>query len=278
MQQNESQPDESITTCQKETTMGRITFGDMSLELPIDDRHKANRKVLGGLGREIKDGHPGKPVLPFQQLADQLGYGDRRDVQNFPRDLRQCDVDVQAFVTRKAAKHDRRFPLIETAVLETPLLSPHQQYVSFCEAHPTESLSKETFPKYAHEIDGVKIVKRVQHLVKPGTKMVDLSGYFTEVLASERLSGAKKRRLWRSFLRWPDHPHVSQEAGLRGCHGRRFRRNCWWCSCMPVRSPRISLRRCLEWGKRVFPIGFMTSVVKNWSGRFCARLCAGAEK
>jgi transposase-like protein len=195
MPQPESQPDKSSHTGQQEPVMGRITFGDLYLELPIGGQHKANRKVLGVLGREIKSVHTGTPIFTFQQVADQLAYGDRRDVQNFHRELRQRDFDMQAFVTRKATKHDRVFPLIEAALLETPLLSPHQQYMSFCEAHPTESLSEETFRSYANEIDGLKIVKRVQQLVKPGRETLDLSRYLTEVLTSHRLSGAKKKEI-----------------------------------------------------------------------------------
>jgi transposase-like protein len=179
--------------------MGRLRLGEMYLELPIDDQHKANRKVLGVLGREVKDGHTGKPVLTFQQLAAQLGYGDRRDVQNFHRELRQSDFDVQDFVSRKATKHDRLFPVIEAAILETPLLSPHQQYLSFCEAHPTESVSEETFRKYANAIDGLKIVRRVQHLVRPGTATLDCSRYLSEVLVCDRLSPAKKKEIVTVF-------------------------------------------------------------------------------
>ncbi len=29
----------------KSPRMGRLTFGDLSLDLPVDDEHKANRKV-----------------------------------------------------------------------------------------------------------------------------------------------------------------------------------------------------------------------------------------
>ena len=196
MPQSDRQTDDTIPPCQKQAAvMGRMTFGDMYLELPIDDQHKANRKLMSALGREIKHVPTDKPVFTFQQLADQLEYGDRRDVQNFHRDLRQSDFDVQAFVTRKATKHDRLFPLIEAAILDTPLLSPHQQYVSFCEAHPTESLSEETFQKYANEIEGMKIVKRVRQLVKPGTGTPDLSGYLTEALASDQMSKAKKKEI-----------------------------------------------------------------------------------
>ena len=167
MEQTAAQPHQSSQASEGAAViMGRLRFGGMYLELPIDDDHKANRKVLGVLGREIKDVETNKPVFTFQNLADQLEYGDRRDVQNFHRELRMSDFDVQGFVSRKATKHDRLFPLIEAAVLETPLLSVHQQYLSFCEAHPTESLSEETFRKYANEIDGVKIVKRVQQVVK----------------------------------------------------------------------------------------------------------------
>ncbi len=59
------------------------------------------------LGRDVKDSKTGKQVFTFHQLADQLAYGDRRDVQNFHRELRQSDFDVQVFVTRNAMKHDR---------------------------------------------------------------------------------------------------------------------------------------------------------------------------
>jgi transposase-like protein len=192
--------------------MGRLKLGGMYLELPIDDQHKANRKVLGVLGREVKDEHTGKPVLTFQQLADQLGYGDRRDVQNFHRELRQSAFDVQDFISRKASKHDRLFPLIEAAMLETPLLSPHQQYLSFCEAHPTESVSEETFRKYANEIDGFKIVKRMQQLVRPGTDTLDVSRYLNEILACDRLSGAKKKEMVEVFPEVVDEPCPSTTA------------------------------------------------------------------
>ena len=175
--------------------MGRLTFGGMYLELPVDDQHKANRKMLGVLGREVKDSETGKRIFTFQELADQLAYGDRRDVQNFHRELRQSDFDVQAFVRRKATKHDRVFPLIEAAILETPLLSPHQQYVQFCEDHPKESLSEETFRKYANEIDGVKLVKRFQQVVKPGTERLDMNRYLSEVLECDRLSHGKKKEI-----------------------------------------------------------------------------------
>jgi len=196
MEQTAAQPHQSSQASEGAAViMGRLRFGGMYLELPIDDDHKANRKVLGVLGREIKDVETNKPVFTFQNLADQLEYGDRRDVQNFHRELRMSDFDVQGFVSRKATKHDRLFPLIEAAVLETPLLSVHQQYLSFCEAHPTESLSEETFRKYANEIDGVKIVKRVQQVVKVESDTLDLSRYLGEVLECERLSGAKQKEI-----------------------------------------------------------------------------------
>jgi transposase-like protein len=186
---------EDVQEAVEAPSMGRLTVGDMYLELPVDDQHTGNRKVLGVLGREVKDSQTGNPVFTFQELADQLGYGDRRDVQNFHRTFRQSDFDVQTFVTRKATKHDRLFPVIEAAILDTPLLSPHQQYVSFCDAHPNESLSEETFRKYANEIDGLKLMKRFQHLVKPATERLDMNRYLSEVLTCDRLSHAKKKEI-----------------------------------------------------------------------------------
>jgi len=195
MQSTDHQKSETFQEPSDASTMGRLTFGDMYLELPIDDQHTTNRKVLAVLGREMKDSETGKPVFTFQQVADQLAYGDRRDVQNFHRELRQSDLDVQAFVTRKATKHDRLFPLIEAAILETPLLPLHQQYLSFCADHPDESLSEDTFRTYANEIDGVKLVKRMQQVVNTGTETLDFSRYLTEVLAYDRLSHAKKKEI-----------------------------------------------------------------------------------
>ena len=153
------------------------------------------RKVLGVLGREMKDCETDKPVLTFQTLAEQLGYGDRRDVHNFHRDLRASDFDVQAFVTRKATKHDRLFVLVEAAVLETPLLGLHEQYLSFCAEHPAESLSDTTFRKYVTEMDGGKLVRRLQQVVNSATATLDQSRYLREVLAHDRLSHAKKKEI-----------------------------------------------------------------------------------
>jgi hypothetical protein len=62
-------------TCHEQAdapVMGRLTLGGRYLELPIDDQHKANRKVLGGLGRDVKDSETGKRIFTFQQLAEQL--------------------------------------------------------------------------------------------------------------------------------------------------------------------------------------------------------------
>lgn len=200
-------------------------------------------------------------------------------MQNFHRALRMSDVDVQAFVPRKAAKHDRLFPLIEAAILETPLLSPHQQYVNFCEAHPTDVLSEKTFQKYATELDDLKIVTRVQQFVKPETERGDLRGYFTELLASDRVSGAQKKEIVEIV---PD--VVSPSSSLPGLRFEGLSRSSIQKKLLVVfldacPLPRDILAPLLGGGKkRIFTIGFMTSVVRNWSGRLCARLWAGADR
>lgn len=92
-------------------------------------------------------------------------------------------------------KHDRLFPLIEAAILDLPLLSPHQQEVSFCVDHPNESLSEETFRTYANEIDGLKLVKRIHQMLKPDTEHLDVSRYLTNMLTCDRLS-----QIYNKFL------------------------------------------------------------------------------
>ncbi len=67
MPNTDHQQSETFQELSDAPVMGRLTLGEMYLELPIDDQHTANRKVLGVLGREVKDSETGKPVLTFQQ-------------------------------------------------------------------------------------------------------------------------------------------------------------------------------------------------------------------
>lgn len=48
---------------------------------------------------------PGTYLLTFQQIADILGYNDRRDVDNFHREFQKKGCNLTKFLSRKVGKH-----------------------------------------------------------------------------------------------------------------------------------------------------------------------------
>ena len=57
--------------------------------------------------------------------------------------------------------YGRRFPLLEAAILEAPQFPSYDRYLNCCADHPNAPLSEEMFRKYANEIDGLTLVKRI---------------------------------------------------------------------------------------------------------------------
>jgi len=74
-------------------------------ELP-NDEEKQNRKSLSIFLRAWCDPATGKPVFTYQQIADALGYGDRRDVHNFWRQFDDCGRQFRDFLHRKMKVDD----------------------------------------------------------------------------------------------------------------------------------------------------------------------------
>jgi hypothetical protein len=54
---------------------------EMYIEFKDPEKTRANRKVLSVVGRGLKHVETGESVLTFQDLADSLGYADRRNVR-----------------------------------------------------------------------------------------------------------------------------------------------------------------------------------------------------
>jgi len=182
----------------------RLTIGNMQIELPHDE-HKTNRKVLSILGRKLSYVETGKPVFTYQAVADQLGYADRRNVQNFVHEFEGCDEDLQQLICRQNRKKAQCFPMIEEQVLEAVFLSPNKQYVAFTEEHPEISISKSTFHKYVKEIDSIKILHRVRQLVSKEEGGLNVSRYLKELLDMPKLSSANKKEIVEVF------PEVKEE-------------------------------------------------------------------
>jgi transposase-like protein len=182
----------------------RLTIGEMYIELKDSKTDAGNRKVLSILGRELKRVESGESVLTFQEIADSLGYADRRNVQNFHREFRESGEEMQPFLSRKSSKKDQSFGKIEQQILASPFLPLHKQYLAFIEGHPEASLSEPTFRKYVNEIDGSTILKRMQHLVGKEGSSIDSKRYVKELLSLAEFTAAKKKEIVEVFAEVKD--------------------------------------------------------------------------
>lgn len=204
MMQAPARPDEEKTV--------RLTIGDRYyVELKDPEKNPANRKVLSIVGRELKRIETGESVLTFQEIAESLGYADRRNVQNFHREFKESGEEMQQFLSRKRSKKDQTFSLIEQQIFESPFLPLSKQYRAFIEGHPEVSLSETTFRKYVNEIDGSKLLNRLQHLVCQEKGAMDSTRYLKELLAMTALSAAKKKEIVEMF------PDVKDESPAKTC-------------------------------------------------------------
>jgi transposase-like protein len=191
----------------------RIEIRSQAFSCEFPDVGK-NRKSLFVFLRALCSPETGKALFTHQQIAEAFGYHDRQNIDNFVGEFRQSGEDFQVFLTRTNTKRDRLFPLIEEQVLQCPWLSPHQQYLSFCEAHPEERLSEKTFRQYVQEVDGLRLLKRVQRVVSPENERFDARRYLHDLLEADQLHHAKKKEIVERF------PHA--QASSSQAKGARF--------------------------------------------------------
>ncbi len=112
------------TSPPQEKTIG-VTIQDMRIELKDT---MPNRKTLSVLIRELKDVESGKPMFTFQEIADNFGYADRRNPNNFYREFQASGEDFLDFLSRKHTLKEAVFPVIEAQILAAPLVAPHAHY------------------------------------------------------------------------------------------------------------------------------------------------------
>jgi len=84
---------------QSETTVVvKTEFG--CWEFP-NDPDKQNKKAYMVFFRSWRDPETGEPLFRYQQIADALGYNDRRDVNNYWRAFEACGSNIFDFLRRK---------------------------------------------------------------------------------------------------------------------------------------------------------------------------------
>jgi len=158
-----------------------------------------NRKAVLVLLRSLCSPDTGKPLFTYQQLADAFGYKARQNVENFLAEFRASEQSFVQFLTRVNTKYDRLFPLVEAQILSSVLLSLHQHYLGFCEAHPQEKLSEATFREYVKDIDGGKILQRVRQVASTTELSLDMQRYLQELLDLKELSAVKRKEIVEVF-------------------------------------------------------------------------------
>ncbi len=175
-----------------------LTIGGMRLELNEYD-NKVNRKVLSIVGRQLRYVETGKPVCTHQAVADQIGYADRRNVQNFTHEFDECKGDFQTLISRQNSTQEQCFPKSEEQIVESPLLSVNKHYSAFIEEHPELSISASTCNTYVHTIESIKILRRVRQLVSKEEGPLNVSRYVKEWLSLPTFNCAKKKEIVALF-------------------------------------------------------------------------------
>ncbi len=187
-----------------------VKIEDMQIELKDTP---SNRKTLSVVARKLTYVESGKPVFTFQAIAKHLGYAARQNTNNFYREFEACGEDFQQFSVRQNRLKEASFPLIEAQVLESPLLSLHEQYLSFIQHYPKLSMSEATFRDYVNDIESAKIVKRCRQLVSESGEHVSVETrrYIKELLKIARFPPAKTREIIELF------PDVQTDRPASSC-------------------------------------------------------------
>jgi transposase-like protein len=158
-----------------------------------------NKKAVFVFLRAVCSPETGKPLFSYETIAKAFGYKARQNIQNYLGEFDQCGEDFQAFLSRTSTKRERLFGLIEEQVLQCPFLSPHQQYLTFCETHPDERVCQSTFRDYVRDIDGIALLRRVQRLGTDKEGGIEPTRYLQDILETETLRQAKKTEIVENF-------------------------------------------------------------------------------
>jgi len=81
----------------------------------------ANRKVLFGVLRALRSPETGKPLVTYQELAESVGYPDRRNGQNFLQECEACAEDFTGSLRRKRQVDAAVVAAVTVEVRQAPL-------------------------------------------------------------------------------------------------------------------------------------------------------------
>jgi len=140
----------------------------------------------------------GKNVFTFQDISDIFNLKHRQDTDNFFRFYKACGEDFLSYLQRKI-KLEKAFSIIESLILEMPLLPIQEQYKTFSKDYPEYEMSFATFQKYFSRIDSKKLKKRYDELISSKKCRIDKERFLKELLAEENLSNKTRKKIISIF-------------------------------------------------------------------------------
>lgn len=138
---------------------------EVSINAPVTfklPKNKTNTKLIIVLLRLLLRKN-GSNVLTFEQIAKMFGYSDRRNINNYWREFKQCNNDFISFLSRKVDLVEC-IPEIEDFVMDNILLPIKEIYHKFVETNSVK-MSFPTFEKYFAKTCSVKMFKKMQKLL-----------------------------------------------------------------------------------------------------------------
>jgi hypothetical protein len=71
----------------------------------------------------VRSPETGKPLVTYQELAESVGYPDRRNVQNFLQEFEACEEDLTSYLRRKRKVDAEVVAAVTAEVRQAPLAS-----------------------------------------------------------------------------------------------------------------------------------------------------------
>ena len=129
----------------------------------------ANRRSLMIVLRCLRKAD-GRPLVSFEQLAEKMGYADRRNVHNYWMEFESCGGDLEAFLVRRKKVDAEVVARCEPLWQAHPLWSAAQVYEVYPQRWPEQgaTLSEANIRAAGHQISFLKLQQVLRRQLQEG--------------------------------------------------------------------------------------------------------------
>ena len=112
----------------------------------------------------------GRPLVSFEQLAEKMGYADRRNVHNYWMEFESCGGDLEAFLVRRKKVDAEVVARCEPLWQAHPLWSAAQVYEVYPQRWPEQgaTLSEANIRAAGHQISFLKLQQVLRRQLQEG--------------------------------------------------------------------------------------------------------------